>query len=102
MPRSTVEKSLSGSGVRVSVRRHDWIRANIGSKRLGVVLVVVIVRTIPNAGGVQCDHSVDCHQQTCQRRVVKDSAVLVIVVDDEHPYADESRQEARQNSDAYV
>ena len=53
------------------------------TSELGIVVVMMIVRTPPNAGGTQSKDAKDPHEDVGQARFRQDRLMLLVVVNDE-------------------
>jgi hypothetical protein len=53
------------------------------TSELGIVIVVMIVRTLPDAAGAQSKNAENPHVDAGQTRIRQDGMVLLVVVDHE-------------------
>ena len=63
--------------------RHDRIRTDVRAAQFGVVVVMMVMRTAPNAAGAEKQNSDDTHQTFRHPRFRQDRVVLLIVIDHE-------------------
>lgn len=85
MPGCQVRKPLFGRSFRKLLRGHDGVRPDAGAKQFGVVVVVVIMRALPDAGRRNHVATKNCKDDVSNLRLVKYSMMLKIVEDDEKP-----------------
>jgi hypothetical protein len=55
----------------------------VRTSELGIVIVMMIVRTPPNASGAQSKDAEDPHENVGQARIRQDRLVLLVVINDE-------------------
>ena len=67
------------------------------SAQSGIVIVMIIVGTAPNAAGAERVNSKSSHQELCQPRFTKDSVVLLVMVDDKKAENQQSGDDAANN-----
>ena len=63
---------------------------------LGVVIVMVVVRTPPNTAGAESEDSKDCHQSFGETGVGQDCLMLLIMINHEEP---ENKQSGEETAD---
>ena len=67
------------------------------SAQPGIVIVMIIVGTAPNAAGAERVNPKSSHQELCQPRFTKDSVVLLVMVDDKKAENQQSGDDAANN-----
>jgi len=77
--------------------RHDGIGSDAGAEELGVMGMVIIVRTLPDTVGSQRVHAENFEDNRRQRGFMQDGMMLVIVVNHEHARNKEAADDAAEN-----
>ena len=77
--------------------RHDRIGTNAGAEELGIMRMVIVMRTFPDTVGRQRIHAKNLKDDGGGRRFVEDGMMLVIMVDHEHAGNEEAADDAAEN-----
>src|SRR5690349_3483955 len=93
MTHEKIFEAVASRGVEVLLRGHNRVGANVRTPELGVVVVVVIVRALPNTARAQDPDSKDPHKRCRQPRVRQYRLMLLIVINHEEPQIQPSSQE---------
>ncbi len=67
------------------------------STKTGVVIMMVIMRTAPNAAGTECEESKDLHQHFGRSRTRQDRMVLLVVINDKKTQEQQPGEYAARN-----
>ena len=62
---------------------HDRERADVRAAQFGVVIVMMVMRTAPDAARTQSENAKESHNQLRHPGAGKNGVVLLIVIDDE-------------------
>jgi hypothetical protein len=79
---------------------HDRIGTDIGTAQPGIMGVMMIVGTAPDAAGTQSPDAEEPHEKFRQARFVQDGAVLLIVINDKQPQAQQTGQHTASKSNS--
>ena len=74
--------------------RHDRERTDVRAAQLGIVMMMVVVRTAPDAAGTQNEKAKDSHEHFRHARPRQNRVMLLIVVNHKHPHHQQTRRDA--------
>src|ERR1051325_3159628 len=97
MPHEEVLELGGSWGLQILLPGHNRIGANMRPPQLGIVIVMVVMRTFPNTARAEDQDAKDAHQYFGQARMRQDGLVLLIVVDDEKTKMQQSGEETAHN-----
>ena len=76
---------------------HDWERTDVRAAQFGIVIMMMIMRTAPDAAGTQGENPKESHNQFGQTGAGKDGVVLLIVIDHKEPEDQQPAENAAGN-----
>ena len=81
---------------------HDGKGPDMRAAQLGIVVMMVIMRTAPDAAGAQGVNPEEPHENLSQPRFRKDRVVLLIMVNDKNPQDQQTTQNTEEKSSEQV
>jgi hypothetical protein len=96
MAHKQVIEALHPGGIHEIFLGHHGKRTDMGTAKLGVVLVMVIVGASPNAAGREGEDAKDTHQRLGQAGAGQNRVMLLVVINHKEP---EHQQPAEKTAD---
>lgn len=92
MAHEQVFEAFAGAGIMKLFFGHDGIGANVSTAQFGVVSMVMVMRTAPDAARTQSPNAIETHEKFRQTRFGQNGAVLLVMVNHKEPDHQQSSQ----------